>query len=130
MGNGSASASVVLALSQSEHTLKQVLHPVYGYGKINLQVWTSLLRWFFLLDIFFIYISNAISFPTFLSKNPLSPPPSPCCPTQPLLLSGPGIPLFWGILHKTKGLSSHQWPTRPSSATYAARDTSPTDCFL
>jgi hypothetical protein len=25
---------------------------------------------------------------------------------------------------KTKGLSSHQWPTRPSSATYATRDTS------
>ena len=27
-------------------------------------------------------------------------------------------------LCKTKGLSSHWWPTRPSSATYATRDTS------
>jgi hypothetical protein len=26
-------------------------------------------------------------------------------------------------LPKTKGLSSHWWPTRPSSATYATRDT-------
>ena len=26
-------------------------------------------------------------------------------------------------LHKTKGLSSHWWQTRPSSATYATRDT-------
>jgi hypothetical protein len=29
---------------------------------------------FFLLDIFFIYISNVIPFPGFPSKNPLSPP--------------------------------------------------------
>jgi hypothetical protein len=28
-------------------------------------------------------------------------------------------------LHKNKGLSSHWWLTRPSSATYASRDTSP-----
>jgi hypothetical protein len=28
-----------------------------------------------LLDIFFIYISNVISFPIFLSENSLSPPP-------------------------------------------------------
>jgi hypothetical protein len=26
-------------------------------------------------------------------------------------------------LHNTKGLSSHLWPTKPSSATYATRDT-------
>ena len=38
----------------------------------------------FLLDIFFIYISNVIPFPRFPSKNPLSPPPSPCFPTHPL----------------------------------------------
>jgi hypothetical protein len=28
------------------------------------------------LDIFFIYISNGIPFPTFTSENPLSPPPA------------------------------------------------------
>jgi hypothetical protein len=40
---------------------------------------------YFLLDIFFIYISNAIL------KVPYTLPP-PCSPTHPLLLLGPGIP--------------------------------------
>jgi hypothetical protein len=44
----------------------------------------------FLLDIFFIYISNAIP------KAPYTLPP-PCSPTHPLLLPDPGIPLYWGI---------------------------------
>ena len=37
----------------------------------------------FLLDVFFIYTSNAIPFSSFLSKNPLYPSPSPCSPTHP-----------------------------------------------
>jgi hypothetical protein len=66
----------------------------------------------FLLDIFFIYISNAIP------KVPYSFPP-PYSPTHPLLLPGPGIPLYWVYdLWETKALSSHWWPTKPSSATY------------
>jgi hypothetical protein len=44
----------------------------------------------FLLDIFFIYISNAIP------KVPYTLPPL-CSPTHPLPLLGPGIPLYWGI---------------------------------
>jgi hypothetical protein len=36
----------------------------------------------FLLDIFFIYISNVIPFPSFPSKNFLSPSLSPCSPTH------------------------------------------------
>jgi hypothetical protein len=44
----------------------------------------------FLLDIFFIYISNTIL------KIPYTLP-LPCSPTQPLLLPGPAIPLYWGI---------------------------------
>jgi hypothetical protein len=44
----------------------------------------------FLLDIFFIYISNAIL------QGPYNLP-VPCSPTHPLLLPGPGIPLYWGI---------------------------------
>jgi hypothetical protein len=43
-----------------------------------------------LLDIFFIYISNAIP------KVPYTLLP-PCSPTHPLPLLGPGIPLYWGI---------------------------------
>jgi hypothetical protein len=51
----------------------------------------------FFLDIFFVYILNVIPFPDFPSENPLSPSPSSCSPTHPLLLPGPGIPLYWGI---------------------------------
>jgi hypothetical protein len=44
----------------------------------------------FLLDIFFIYISNAIL------KVPYTLPML-CYPTHPLPLLGPGVPLYWGI---------------------------------
>jgi hypothetical protein len=44
----------------------------------------------FLSDIFFIYISDAIP------KVPYTLP-TPCSPIHPLLLPGPGIPLYWGI---------------------------------
>jgi hypothetical protein len=53
----------------------------------------------FLLDIFFIYISNAFPFPSFPSKNLLSPPTYQYSPSHPLLLPDPGIPLYWGIGH-------------------------------
>jgi hypothetical protein len=46
--------------------------------------------WIFFLDIFFIYISNAIW------KVPYTLP-LPCSPTHTLPLPGPGIPLYWGI---------------------------------
>jgi hypothetical protein len=44
----------------------------------------------FLLDIFFIYISNAIP------KVPYNLP-LPCSSTNSLALLGPGVPLYWGI---------------------------------
>jgi hypothetical protein len=44
----------------------------------------------FLLDLFFIYISNAIL------KVPYTLP-LPCSPSHPLQLPGPGIPLYGGI---------------------------------
>jgi hypothetical protein len=44
----------------------------------------------FLLDIFFIYIPNAIL------KVPYTSPPH-CSPTHPLPLLGLGVPLYWGI---------------------------------
>jgi hypothetical protein len=51
----------------------------------------------FLLDIFFIYVSNVITFPGFPSINTLSHSPYPCSPTHPLMLPGPVIPLYWAI---------------------------------
>jgi hypothetical protein len=73
----------------------------------------------FLKGIFFIYISNAIS------KVPHTLPiPLP-------LLSYPPTPTSWPwhspvLEHirfaRPRGLSSQRWPTRSSSATYAARD--------
>ena len=83
----------------------------------------------FLLDIYFIYISNVVPFPGFLSKTPLSLSPFPCSSNHQHQLPGPGIPLHWS-LHQTKGLYSHWWPTRISSATYVVGAMSPTMCSL
>jgi hypothetical protein len=47
----------------------------------------------FLLDIFFIYISNAIPNVRYTSPTALLPYP----PTHPLPLLGPGVPLYWDI---------------------------------
>ena len=61
------------------------------YASIGLRLsFASLAFLLLLLDIHFIYISNAIP------KAPYTLPP-PCSPTHPLLLPGPGIPLYWGI---------------------------------
>jgi hypothetical protein len=62
----------------------------------------------FLLDIFFIYISNVIPFLSFLSENPLSflPPPAP----QPIDSSFLALAFpYTGAqnLRKTQGLSTH-----------------------
>jgi hypothetical protein len=56
----------------------------------------SIFKKIFLLDIFFIYISNVILFPGFSSENPLSHPCYPCSPT-PLPLICSGISLQQGI---------------------------------
>ena len=99
--------------------------------QLALEVWLSWHSWIqctkgscflnvkFLLDIFFIYISNAIPFPSFLFESPLYPPPTH---SHFLALAFPCTGVY--NLHKTKGLSSHWWTTRPSSAMYATRDTS------
>jgi hypothetical protein len=67
-----------------------------GYGPWYIS-WSLFFLSFFIIDIFFIYISNVIPFPSLPSENPPSPPHSPCSPTYPLLLPGPDIPLYWGI---------------------------------
>ena len=43
-----------------------------------------IILFYFLLDIFFIYISNVIPFPGLPSENPFSPPPSPAYMRIPL----------------------------------------------
>jgi hypothetical protein len=61
----------------------------WGTGGIGLEI-VELLSGFCLLDIFFIYISNAIP------KVPYTLP-LPCSPIHLLPLLGPGVPLYWGI---------------------------------
>jgi hypothetical protein len=70
----------------------------------------------FLLDIFFIYISNVILKVPHTLCPPLSYPPTPT--------SWPWCSPVLGHIKfaRPRGLSSHWCPTRPSSATYAARD--------
>jgi hypothetical protein len=69
---------------------------------------------FLLLDIFFIYISNVMPFPSFPSKNPLSCPSSPLLPNPLTPIPGPGIPLHWGIKP-----SQDQGPLLPLMIDYA-----------
>jgi hypothetical protein len=57
---------------------------------LNIWVLATELGPLFLLDIFYIYISNAIP----KVRYTLRPP---CSSTYPLLLLGPGAPLYWGI---------------------------------
>ena len=51
----------------------------------------------FFLDIFFIYLSNFIPFPDFLSETLLFHYPSPCSGTHTILLTCCAIPLHLGI---------------------------------
>jgi hypothetical protein len=75
----------------------------------------------FLLDIFFIYISNFKCYPESSLYPPPTLPPYPPTPTSWPWCS----PVLWHIKFAIpRGLSSQWWPTRPSSATYAARDMS------
>jgi hypothetical protein len=73
---------------------------------------------FFLLGTYFIYISNAIPKVPHTLPHPLPHPPTPT-----------SWPWRFPVLRQIKftrpmGLSFHWWRTRPSSDTYAARDTS------
>jgi hypothetical protein len=73
--------------------------------------------------VLFYWIFSSFTFQMLSSKSPihsLCPAPQPthsCFMTLAFPCTG-----AYGLL-KTKGLSSHWWLTRPSSATYATRDT-------
>jgi hypothetical protein len=71
---------------------RSMTHSAYASGQSPFCI-----LFYFLLDIFFIYISDVIPIPGFPSENPLSSPSCPYSPTHPLQLPGPGIPLYWGI---------------------------------
>jgi hypothetical protein len=87
-------------------------HVVAGNWTRRLLEEQSVLFFFFKLGIFFIYISSAIP------KVPYTLPPTPT--------SWPWRSPVLGHIKfaRLMGLSFHWWPTRPSSDTYAARDTS------
>jgi hypothetical protein len=72
-------------ISVTRHSLKAPQHSLV----LNVWIFTFFQKQF-LIDIFFIYISNGIP------KFSYTLPP-PCSPTHPLQLPGPGIPLYWGI---------------------------------
>jgi hypothetical protein len=77
-------------------------------------------------DSCFDYIFSSFTVQMLSWKSPIAPLPPPCPAPQPihscfLALEFPCIGAY--NLCKTKGLSSYWWPTRPSPATYAARDT-------
>jgi hypothetical protein len=81
--------------------------------------WCQTLFFKFLLNNFFIYISNAIQ------NVPYTLPPHPApLPTHSHFLALVFPVLGYIKLARPRGLSSQWRPTRPSSATYAARDTS------
>ena len=87
------------------------------------------------MDILYIYISNVILFPSFPSGN-LSQTPSSCFYKDvhpPIHFHLPDLAFPYSgtsTLPRTKGLSSHWCPTRPSSGTYVARVIGPFMCTL
>jgi hypothetical protein len=91
----------------SGHIFKAVcVSPHYKPSELQINIISSFYLFPYLLDIFFIYISNAL---------PKAPIPSPCPAPQPthshfLALAFPCTEVY--DLRKTKGLSSHCWQTR------------------
>jgi hypothetical protein len=91
-------------------------HKLSNFLPRQYRPWISPFKNLLPLFFFIYYVFSSITFPTLSQKSPTS------SPTLPLPLLGP-------VLRHIKfaqpmGLSFHWWPTRPSSTTYAARDTS------
>jgi hypothetical protein len=63
---------------------------IYNLNTLKAKIGGSLVFLFFVLFTF----QMLSTFPVSSSENPL--PSAPCSPTHPLLLPGPGIPLYWG----------------------------------
>jgi hypothetical protein len=77
----------------------------------------------FFSTLFFYWIFSSFTFQMLSWKSPIPSPHPALQPTHScfLALAFPCTRAY--DLLKTKGLSSQCWPTRPSSATYATRDT-------
>jgi hypothetical protein len=76
-------------VSTLEAVLLLLLPYCWDYGHASLHSRKQGFFFPFLLDIFFIYISNAIPKVPYTLNS--------CSPTHPLPLHGLGIPLDWGI---------------------------------
>ena len=84
-----------------------------------IQVFSFLMRYFLYLHLkCSLTLSVSLSLfpplsPGFTSKIPLSPCPSSCSPTNPLLLPGPGILLHWEITGKRASPPIDDWHGHP-----------------
>jgi hypothetical protein len=88
---------------------------------------------YFLCLYFKCYPFSQVFSPETPYRIPAPPAFMKVCPPPTHLLPPPhhGIPLHWALsLHRTKGLSSHWCPTRPSSAVYASGAVSCSMCTL
>jgi hypothetical protein len=81
-----------LNFNLSKFSLRRLNKIVFLFGLSASLIALSYFYFYFLLDILFVEISNAIPYPSFLSKIPLYPPNSPYSQTHPLPLPDPGIP--------------------------------------
>jgi hypothetical protein len=90
----------------------------HSFNVLLVFVWVYSRLVFFKFGIFFIDISNAIP------KVPQTSPPQLPYPLTPTSWPWRSLLLRHIKFARPRGLSSRGWPTRPSSDTYASRDTS------
>jgi hypothetical protein len=104
-------------------TPSHLLSPVLTITRLRTDSETWLFLFFFLYNLFYIRYLFHLHFQCYPKIPPHAPPPTPHPPTP---TSWPWCSPVLGHIKFVcpMGLSFHWWPTRPSSDTYAAGDTS------